>query len=126
MAFLFQFEHPPKCGASEHVNIVNFPGKSGIINKGQLIANKNIKHMPQETIYTTTPEYNKAKLEFTEIMENPKLGLDKKLESLEKLADQIGINTKNVEDFNNNLERWIKTKDIKLYEAYNAALQEAA
>ena len=82
--------------------------------------------MSQETIYTTTPEYNKAKLEFTGIMENSKLGLDEKLESLEKLADQLGTNTKNIEDFNNNLERWIKTKDIKLYNAYQSTLQEAA
>jgi len=73
-----------------------------------------------------TPEYDKANSEFTEVM-GKGLSFSKKLQKLENLADQMGTNPQNIKHFNDTiLERWVKGKDKKLYDAYQASLKELA
>ena len=84
--------------------------------------------MSQETIPSMfTTEYQNANLEFTKVMENPKLDLSEKLKKLENLADQMGTNPQNIKHFNDTiLERWVKIKNPELYKAYQETSLEVA
>ena len=79
----------------------------------------------EKSPFVFTSEYQKANIEFTKVMENPKIGLNGKLKKLENLADQMGTNLQNIKHFNENiLERWVKGKNPELYKAYQATLEE--
>ena len=85
--------------------------------------------MPQEKfIPESESKYNEAKIALTKVLEDPKLGLDEKVESLEHLADQMGMNPHNIQDFNDIvLERWVKGLYPEVYKEYKQRLlQEQA
>ena len=60
--------------------------------------------------------------EISQYIGNPGVQLELRLEKLEELADLIGNDVNNAKHFNETvLERWVKTKDIELYDSYKAA-----